>query len=124
MSELRTAEDFARAHKALSNPKSKPHEYTVKTFGFCTLCSDITEYTGNYGPKWVSTTCIQCSKTFGDGGDFSTTQYRTELKIMPEYAQEKIQIMRSRKQQKVFFKEELDSYLRLQKATAKSRRAE
>lgn len=124
MSELRTDVDFVRIYKALRNPKSHPHQYTVRWFGYCSLCSDITEYTGNYGPEWVSTTCIKCNKTFGDGGDFLTTQYNTELKMVPDYARKKIQIMRSRKQQQLFFNEELGSYLRLQKATAKQRRAE
>lgn len=104
---LTSVEDFVRIAVALSNPESKPNEYRVRTFGFCTFCKMVTEYRedilGLGGD--VMFTCLQCNKDFGGwaGDTRPITAYRTEPDV-PFSEINKIQTLHSKENQREFFR--------------------
>lgn len=65
MVQLETTEDFENIRKIFNDPHSKPHEFRVKDFGYCTACKGITEYEGNYSMEYCSEVCLRCKRTFG-----------------------------------------------------------
>lgn len=103
-----TLKELEEISKALSNPQSKPHEYLVRKFGFCTFCGDITEYRteilGSEGG--VVTQCEKCRKNFGGWarGTYPQTQYLTDEDI-PQRYKAKVEELHSREMQTRFFKE-------------------
>ena len=64
MVQLETVEDFEKVRKALDDPNSKPEQYAIRSFGYCSFCEELTEYRGwgMFGNAWVD--CLQCLKSF------------------------------------------------------------
>lgn len=106
MDELRGRELLAIA-EALVKPRSKPFQYAVRKFGFCTLCNTVTEYHGTFTKGWCSIRCTKCDGAFGDGGDLQLHQYVTDEVSVPAYAIKEFRRMQSRKMQRRFLRAEL-----------------
>jgi len=60
---LKTAKGFERVTKALLDPESQPHQYRVKTFGYCTECSDVVEFEMGGGVDDFYEKCLKCGTT-------------------------------------------------------------
>ena len=115
MIRLETVEDFEKVNKALNNPNSKPFEYIIRSFGFCSrYCRKITEFYGTYNAEICYETCYGCGKTFsGVGSSFSNAYYPSDWYItgLEEIdIKNKADLLRlnSREVQKLFFNERLE----------------
>ena len=60
---LSTAKGFERVTKALLDPESQPHQYRVKTFGYCTECSGVVEFEMGGGVDDFYEKCLKCDAT-------------------------------------------------------------
>lgn len=116
---MKTSKDFYCIYKALRSNKSYDFQYAVKDFGFCRLCNAVTEYTGEYGIEWNYTKCLNCGKTFGDGGE-AYQLYTKEISELTPEIREKLLLAYSRAQQKIYFKEALKDHIKELRSQDKS----
>lgn len=119
---LGTVEDFEKVRIALENPNSQLRQYQIRAFGFCLCCKDVTEYYKTWGAYCYIRYCSKCNRAFYED-DKSRIQpvqtYLTGDKI-PTQATERIAQLHSREQQKAFFGEKLENFIRESKARMRS----
>ena len=118
MFRLETVEDFERVRKALGDPKSKPHQYRVKEFGYCTYCKEVTECYHYAGKEGSSVGCLRCNRGYYElmGDTVSHTYFtRFEIDRMPQNAQKLVFERHSREYQRKFLKEQLEACIKILK---------
>ena len=112
---LSTTKDFERVLAAFRDPESQPHQYRVKTFGYCTECSDVVEFEMGGGVDDFYEKCLECG----------TTALKTAIKrhtilqgeMVPAALKSKVDNLHSRGKQAEFFVVLLENYI----ATTKTR---
>lgn len=100
-------EHLQKAAKALLDHKTKPWQYCIAKFGYCTLCQKVTEYHGDYGLEGCFETCLGCRLTFHEN---TANQYLTGDKVSASVKAE-IDKLHSRKHQISLFRKLLEEKL-------------
>lgn len=123
-------EDFEKVKKALDDPNSKPHQYCVKNFGFCTACNRLTEFAGNYSSEYCYIVCWSCNRLFEfkyDGIKHTAgecyishdeQEYCTVLNDSHDLIKE-FEQLHSREHQRKLFAKEREAYIRKLKRNIK-----
>lgn len=135
MLRLETVEDFEKVKKAFDNPRSKHYQFMVRNFGYCKICRIVTEYEGNYSFESCHETCRKCGSIFGYPkthgtlpSDFYITINMDDMFPMPSSPVPnyevylKLEQLHSRKQQKIFFQELLEKFIKKIKAAERQAR--
>lgn len=61
MVKLESIQDFYAVTRALmDNNNSKPHEYTVKPYGYCTVCKAVVPFEFMAYQDWLFEKCLSC----------------------------------------------------------------
>lgn len=103
MVQLKTVKDFEKVAKALQDFNTKPHQYQVKSFGYCTECRKVVEYKVDVGLGNLRyKECLNCNTK--DYNTYSDSRILTG-KNVPVSAREEVDKFHSRKQQKKYFAE-------------------
>jgi len=128
MIRLETVEDFEKVAKAFKDPNSKPFQYVIRPYGFCKLCNRATEYIAVGSIEGVYVTCLFCSKIFSDWNYVPESYqlghlYETDSAGITDHVAREAVInqLNSREQQKIFFNEKLEQFIK--KAKKKQRDA-
>lgn len=106
---LNTAKDFERVLAALLDPESQPHQYRVKTFGYCTECSGVVEFVTGGGVDDFYEKCLKCGATPLK----ATIERRIILQgeMLPAALKGEVDALHSRGKQAGFFVVLLEDYI-------------
>jgi len=102
--QLRTLKDFERVAKALEDPNAKPHEYEVKSFGYCKNCKAVVAYESEASIEWLYQKCLSCGMSKSNAmGSFNYLILTWVL--MPNAFRPQVDTLYSREKQREFFDE-------------------
>lgn len=64
MLQLETVEDFEKVRKVLDDPRSRPDQFRIRSFGFCSACNRLTEFCDYNSDDKCKRMCLGCNRVF------------------------------------------------------------